>query len=77
MMDVKLPAVYCIICENFGERDGKTFTEESLTSLTVHIQTYKYKKAPSIYITYSTSFMKHDPVRYQISRCWHATYSFY
>jgi hypothetical protein len=48
MMYVELPAVYCIICENFGEGDGKTFTKKSLASLAVHIQTYEHKKVPSL-----------------------------
>jgi uncharacterized protein YlaI len=45
MMDVEFPAIYCIICQDFGKGDGKTLTEKSLTSLAVHIQTYKCKKA--------------------------------
>jgi hypothetical protein len=70
MMDVEFPAIYCIICQDFREGDGKTLTEKSLTSLTVHIQTYKCKKGmillfhtyilgfmmPGVYITYDTQF---------------------
>jgi uncharacterized protein YlaI len=47
MMDVEFPAIYCIICQDFGKGDRKTLTEKSLTSLAVHIQTYKCKKAQS------------------------------
>jgi hypothetical protein len=67
MMDVEFPTVYCIICENFGERDGKTFTEKSLTSLTVHVQTYKHKKAPSINIQHKLLSIEHNVDRCALS----------